>query len=100
MVIRERIEKARKIQRERFRGTNYTFNSDIEAKEIREFCTLSREAGKYMEVAFERLKLSARGYHKILKVARTIADLDESKDIERKHLTEAIGYRVRPEYDF
>ena len=97
--MRKRIEKAREMQKKRFAGTNLNFNSDICAKDIKKYCVLEEEAKKYMEIAFERLKLSARGYHKILKVARTIADLEGGEKIGKKHLTEAIGYRIRAEYD-
>ncbi|MBR4580936.1 MAG: YifB family Mg chelatase-like AAA ATPase [Lachnospiraceae bacterium] len=97
--MRKRIEKAREIQKKRFAGTGLTFNSEIGSKEIKKYCKMDEEAKRYMEIAFERLQLSARGYHKILKVARTIADLDGAEMIGKKHLTEAIGYRIRPEYD-
>ena len=66
----------------------------MSVKEIEQFCTLEKDAGIYMERAFDKLGLSARAYHKVLKVARTIADLDGSRHIGVNHLSEAIGYRT------
>ena len=72
---------------------NYTFNSEMKAADIDEFCALGKKEKSLMEIAYTKLKLSARTYHRVLKVARTIADLDYSETIEKKHLLEAIGYR-------
>ncbi|MBR3040794.1 MAG: YifB family Mg chelatase-like AAA ATPase [Lachnospiraceae bacterium] len=96
-TIRDRIEVARRMQRKRFGNSGINFNSEMGTKEIEEYCVLDQKAQILMEKAFEKLSLSARGYHKILKVSRTIADLEESKLITAKHITEAIGYRKREE---
>ncbi|MBR6094023.1 MAG: YifB family Mg chelatase-like AAA ATPase [Lachnospiraceae bacterium] len=94
-TIRKRIIKAREIQKKRFRNGNITFNAQMKAKDVSKFCILDPKANSYMQRAYEVLGLSARGYHKILKVARTIADLDGKEIIESRHLAEAIGFRIR-----
>ena len=91
--IRERVNKARNIQIERFKGTNITCNAKMSSSMTRKYCKLSESAAKTLEISFEKLGLSARAYDKILKVARTIADLDGSENIENKHILEAIQYR-------
>lgn len=91
--IRERVEKARKIQQERFKGTNVNCNAQMNAAMTREFCVASDAALKMLQLAFDKLGLSARAYDKILRVARTIADLDNSEIIEANHIAEAIQYR-------
>ena len=91
--IRERVNKARKIQLERFKGTNVTCNAKMTSSLTRKYCVLSETASKTLELSFEKLGLSARAYDKILKVARTIADLDRAENIENKHILEAIQYR-------
>lgn len=92
-VIRERVMAARKIQEMRYRETGIRFNSDLTAGDIRRFCKLGMQEQRFMERIFENMKLSARAYHRILKVARTIADLDGKEKIEEMHLTEAVCYR-------
>lgn len=92
--IRERVLIARERQRERYAGTKYRFNSDLEAGDINKYCTLGKKESKLMENTYHTMKLSARAYHRLLKVARTIADLDGKEMIEELHLTEAICYRV------
>lgn len=91
--IRERVERAREIQLARYRGTGISFNSELSVPQIREFCALDEMGQKMMEDAFTKLNLSARGYHRILRVARTIADMAEEENIGCGHLAEAIGYR-------
>ena len=92
--IRKRIEEARLVQKKRFAGTGITFNSEMGGKEIEKYCILTDNAKQLLEKAYEKMSLSARGYHKILKVSRTIADLDHSEKIDAKHISEAIGYRI------
>lgn len=92
-TIRERVNKARNIQLERFKDTNISCNAKMTASQTRKYCILSEKAAKTLEISFEKLGLSARAYDKILKVARTIADLDNSENIENKHILEAIQYR-------
>ena len=91
--IRARVNEARAIQLKRFEGTNITCNAKMTPSMTRQFCVLSNDAAKILESSFEKLGLSARAYDKILKVARTIADLDKSETIEKKHIFEAIQYR-------
>lgn len=91
--IRERVEKARKLQQERLKGTGANCNAQMNAAMTREFCKASDSAMKMLQMAFDRLGLSARAYDKILRVARTIADLDGSEIIEANHIAEAIQYR-------
>lgn len=91
--IKERVEAARKIQQERLKGTNANCNAQMNASMTREFCVASEPAMKMLQMAFDKLGLSARAYDKILRVARTIADLDNSEIIEATHIAEAIQYR-------
>ncbi len=91
--IRERVMLARKIQLERYKDIDINFNAQLSARQISEFCVLEDEERILMERAFQKYLLSARGYHRILKVARTIADLDGSEKIGCRHLQEALCYR-------
>lgn len=91
--IRKRVNKARDIQNERYKGENIFSNSELQAKDIEKYCVLDSESRNLLEQAFENLGLSARAYNKILKVARTIADLENSVDIKDIHIAEAIQYR-------
>lgn len=92
--ILERVMKARRIQQERFAGTGLRFNADMGAKDIQKYCSLRRSEERLLEQIFHRLNLTARSYHRILKVARTIADLAGAKEIREEHLTEALMYRA------
>lgn len=92
--IRERVIRAREIQARRFKGTNIYFNAHMNSKQIREFCPLSSEVKEILRSAISKLDLSARAYDRIVKVARTIADLDGSEDIKVYHIGEAIQYRA------
>ncbi len=91
--IRKRVVKAHEIQRERYEGTSIHFNSELTAEGIRSCCPLGEKESRMMEEAYERLGLSARGYYRILKVARTIADLAGSRRISCDHIAEAVCYR-------
>ena len=93
-VIRQRVVEARKRQEDRFKGRKGLFsNADMESKEIKEFCQIDSQGAELLKLAMNRLGLSARAYDRILKVARTIADLSGSSDIKSEHLGEAIQYR-------
>jgi len=91
--IRQRVNSARKIQLNRYKDFNIYSNSELTPKLISKYCKLNPQCKKILESAFEKLGLSARAYSKILKVARTIADLEGSSCIEITHITEAIQYR-------
>lgn len=92
-TIRERVEAARQIQTERFNEQDYQVNAGMSPAAIRKFCPLSNELGDLLQQAMEKLHLSARAYDRILKVSRTIADLDGAEKIDSSHLLEAIQYR-------
>jgi len=92
-VMRGRITAAREIQKRRFAGTSLRCNAGMTSKILREVCALSAEQGVILQRAMEKLGLSARAYDRILKVARTIADLAGTHEIETPHLLEAINYR-------
>lgn len=92
-VIKARVDKARAIQRERFKGTGITCNAKMTPQMTKDFCVLTDEANELLKLSFERLGMSARAYDKILRIARTIADLDSSENIELNHIAEALQYR-------
>ena len=91
--IREEVLCAHQIQAERYQRTSYRFNADVNGSDAEEYFRVGEVQKKLLEDAFESLNLTARSYHKILKVARTIADLAESKDILERHILQAICYR-------
>ncbi len=91
--IRKRVNNARKIQLERFRKTKIFSNSQMNAKQIRKYCVLDDEGKILLKNAIEKMGLSARAYNRILKVSRTIADLDNSEMIKSLHISEAVMYR-------
>mgnify|MGYP003378431260 FL=1 len=91
--IRIRVEQAMEIQKKRYEKESFLFNSQLKGAKIDEYCQLEKEGKKLMKQAFVRLELSARSYEKILKVARTIADLEGETQILSCHLAEAISYR-------
>jgi magnesium chelatase family protein len=92
--IRKRVTKARKIQTERFESMNHIhYNAQMNSKHIREYCVLDEASLQLLKTAMERLNLSARAYDRILKVSRTIADLEGSEGLKPAHIAEAIQYR-------
>lgn len=91
--VRARVERARAIQSERFRGHKIFTNAQMGIGEMRRYCPLDQSAQRLLERAIEHLNLSARGYHRVVKVARTIADLEQSEIIRAAHIAEAIQYR-------
>jgi magnesium chelatase family protein len=93
-TVKDRVNCARKIQRERFLGTNILTNGEMGERELKKFCPLSKECEDILRRYFERLQLSARGRSRIIKAARTIADLDLSENILSKHILEAVSYRT------
>ena len=94
-VIALRVEIARQVQRERFAGTTLTCNADMHPAEVRLYCPLDDSCRSLMRAAMNQMNLSARAYHRILKLARTIADLAGSLPITQVHLAEALQYRPR-----
>jgi magnesium chelatase family protein len=95
-AIRSRVERARKVQQERFAEVSgVACNSEMRPAEIREHCELDATAQSLMKAAMRQMHLSARAYHRILKLARTIADLSGNATIEAPHLAEALQYRPR-----
>ncbi|MFQ5924817.1 MAG: YifB family Mg chelatase-like AAA ATPase [Dehalococcoidia bacterium] len=94
-AVRLRVERARHIQQQRFQGTKLTCNAEMTPVEVREFCQVGAEAQGLLRAAMKQLALSARAFHRILKLARTIADLSDGQTISASHLAEAIQYRPR-----
>ena len=94
-AIQARVEAARAIQQKRFEGTPLTANSDMTPIEIREYCKTDADAQNLLQAAVNQLSLSARSYHHILKLARTIADLDVADTVGSTHVAEALQYRSR-----
>lgn len=92
-TIKTRVNNARKIQQERYKDIGIFSNSELTPKLIEKYCIIDNESKKILNAAFNSFGLSARAYSRILKVARTIADLDNSENIKVSHLTEAIQYR-------
>jgi magnesium chelatase family protein len=93
-VIRKRVNKARNIQKKRFKATQGCItNSSMTSRMVEKYCQVDKDSMNLLEKSVERLGLSARAYHRILKIARTIADLNESEALERHHIAEAIQYR-------
>ena len=91
--IKERVDSARRVQYLRYKNLNIFSNAELTPKMIEKYCVLDQECKQILELAFNKLGLSARAYSRILKVSRTIADLENKKNIEKHHLLEAIQYR-------
>ena len=102
-AMREQVLAAYRIQQERYRGTAIFFNSELQASELETYCPLTESARSLLEQVYERLGLSARGYHRILRVARTIADLEGASELDVPHISEALCFRcaemARPDAD-
>ena len=93
-MIRERVCRAREIQKERYKETDIKINAMLKSDDLKRFCVLGKEENELMEQAYSVMGLTARAYHRVLKTARTIADMDGKRMISVKHLREALGYRM------
>lgn len=93
-VVRKRVEQVREIQRARFQEGNIQFNGEMQAKQVEAYCKMDEQAQRLLHAAFEKIPFSARAYHRILKVSRTIADMEQSELIQSHHLAEALTYRA------
>ena len=93
-LIRKRVEKARKIQQKRYQNEKICFNGELSGKQIRKYCVLTENALQMAQNAFELMELSARSYHRILKVSRTIADMEGEELIHTRHVAEALTYKA------
>jgi len=94
-TVRARVQAAREQQLQRFSGTKLTCNAEMGPSEVREFCQTDASGEKLLKAAMQQLHLSARAFHRVLKLARTIADLAGSEMIAANHVAEAIQYRPR-----
>jgi len=92
--IKKRVDIARKVQAERFKGKKIHANAQMTSRYLKRFCMIDKDGEKLLEMAVDRLGLSARAYTRILKLSRTIADLEQSVDIKPHHISEAIQYRT------
>ena len=97
-AMRKRIQSALDIQKERFKGTNIQYNGEMDVFMIEKYCSLDEETQNFFERAYEKYRLSARTRQKILKVARTICDLENQENIQMKHVAESLCYRFPEEY--
>jgi magnesium chelatase family protein len=93
--VRQRVQNARELQLERFKGTDLTSNADMTASEVKQFCGIDAAAQALLKTAMKQLHFTARAFHRTLKLARTVADLDKSGLIKTNHLAEALQYRQR-----
>lgn len=96
-LIKKRVQKARERQRSRFKGTNLSSNSEMSTRDVKKFCKLSPEVQVLLRQAASQMNLSARAYYKVIKIARTIADLAGESQIQVVHLAEALQYRPKEE---
>ncbi|MBU1159775.1 ATP-binding protein, partial [Patescibacteria group bacterium] len=93
--IQQRVVKAREKQRNRFKGSKLLTNSEMSVKELKNFCILSNRVRDILNQAAQRLDLSGRAYHRVIKLARTIADLEDAENIVESHILEALQYRPK-----
>jgi magnesium chelatase family protein len=93
--VRQRVQNARQLQLDRFKGTDLTSNADMSASEVKQHCSIDSAAQALLRTAMKQLHFTARAFHRTLKLARTVADLDNSVLIKTNHLAEALQYRQR-----
>ncbi len=94
-VIQHRVQLARNLQTKRYSSTHFKSNSDLSSRAVKEYCELSEDCLTLLRSAVSRMNLSARAYHKVVKIARTIADLSRDKEISTTHIAEALQYRPK-----
>lgn len=92
--MKVRVEKAQDIQKERYKKEGIRFNGEMTGKQIKKYCICTREGERLLGMAFEKMKFSARSYHKVLRTARTIADLQGKEIIDSSHIGEALSCRA------
>ena len=92
--IRKRVEAVQEIQRERYKKEKFCFNGELDGRKLEKYCVMTGGADKLLEQAYEQFQFSTRAYHKILKTARTIADMESSEKIKEEHICEALAYRA------
>ena len=92
--IRMRVLEAHRIQKIRYEGSEFRYNADLNASALETYCAVEEEGKKLLQQVYEKKKLTARSYHRMLKVARTIADLEGSEQIRTEHIGEAVQYRM------
>lgn len=92
--IRKRVETVQEIQRERYKKEKFCFNGELDGRKLEKYCVMTGGADKLLEQAYEQFQFSTRAYHKILKTARTIADMESSEKIKEEHICEALTYRA------
>ena len=92
--MREQVMKCYYVQNERYKGTDYISNGNLDDNGIERFCNVSEAGKKMLSMAYENMSLTMRAYGKILKISRTVADLDQSEIIDENHIAEALTYRV------
>jgi magnesium chelatase family protein len=93
--IRERVQRARDIQTKRFAGLRISSNAEMSPELVKKVCKLTEKQKEFLGQAMRQLKLSARSFHRILKIARTIADLEAAEELSELHLAEALQYRPK-----
>ncbi len=93
VIMREQVDHARQVQRQRFGPESHRLNGKMTTRQLRKFCVLDAEGKQLLQTAMDELGLSARAHDRILRVARTVADLEGSEAIKPEHVSEAIGYR-------
>lgn len=96
--MKKRVLEARCRQEERFKNTKYRYNAELKASDVNKYCEMDNDARRLARQIFEKMEISARAYHKVIKVARTIADLDGAEKITEAHLGEAVCYRLQDKY--
>lgn len=96
--VQQRVQAARDIQRKRFQKLGISANSEMQSKDVKQFCVLNPEAEAILSQAVKAMDLSARSYYRILKLARTIADIAAKNEVQQEHILEALSYRKKEEH--